>query len=123
MDRPEGQPPALDVPDVLVVAPYNAQVAEIASLVQRRLGVLPNVGTVDKFQGREAPVAIYSMTTSSPKMRRATSSSHSGNRLNVATSRARASRSSPRRPTCSVRAGRRRRCGWRTRSAAIRRWR
>ena len=57
----------LEVPDVLVVAPYNAQVAEIARTVERRLGARPNVGTVDKFQGREAPVAIYSMATSTPE--------------------------------------------------------
>ena len=81
---------SLDVPDVLVVAPYNAQVAEIASLAQERLGVLPNVGTVDKFQGREAPVAIYSMTTSSPEdAPRDLEFLYSGNRLNVAISRAR----------------------------------
>ena len=53
-------------------------------------GVLPNVGTVDKFQGREAPVAIYSMTTSSPEdAPRDLEFLYSGNRLNVAISRAR----------------------------------
>ena len=86
----KGRRRVLDVPDVLVVAPYNAQVAEIANLAQRRLGVLPNVGTVDKFQGREAPVAIYSMTTSSPEdAPRDLEFLYSGNRLNVAISRAR----------------------------------
>ena len=86
----KGNRRVLDVPDVLVVAPYNAQVAEIASLAQQRLGVLPNVGTVDKFQGREAPVAIYSMTTSSPEdAPRDIEFLYSGNRLNVAISRAR----------------------------------
>ena len=86
----KGNRRVLDVPDVLVVAPYNAQVAEIASLAQKRLGVLPNVGTVDKFQGREAPVAIYSMTTSSPEdAPRDLEFLYSGNRLNVAISRAR----------------------------------
>ena len=71
--------------DILVVAPYNAQVR---LLIDR----LPNgarVGTVDKFQGQEAPIVIYSMTTSS-----ATDAPHgmgflySPHRLNVATSRA-----------------------------------
>ena len=86
----KGRRRLLDVPDVLVVAPYNAQVAEIAGLAQQRLGVLPNVGTVDKFQGREAPVAIYSMTTSSPEdAPRDLEFLYSGNRLNVAISRAR----------------------------------
>jgi uncharacterized protein len=80
----------LDVPDILVVAPYNAQVAEIARLAQERLGVVPNVGTVDKFQGREAPIAIYSMTTSSPEEApRELEFLYSGNRFNVAVSRAR----------------------------------
>jgi uncharacterized protein len=71
--------------DVLVVAPYNAQVGEIA----RRL---PGVaaGTVDKFQGQEAPVSIYSMTTSGPEdAPRGMEFLYSLNRLNVATSRAR----------------------------------
>jgi uncharacterized protein len=76
--------------DVLVVAPYNAQVAEIDRAVKSRLGVHANVGTVDKFQGREAPVAVYSMTTSSPDdAPRDLEFLYSGNRLNVAVSRAR----------------------------------
>jgi uncharacterized protein len=85
-----GRERPLEVPDVLVVAPYNAQVAEIARTVERELGVRPNVGTVDKFQGREAPVAIYSMTTSTPDdAPRDPDFLYSGNRLNVALSRAR----------------------------------
>ena len=72
--------------DVLVVAPYNAQVGQIA-------GLLPSearVGTVDKFQGQEAPISIYSMTSSSPEdAPRGMSFLYSRNRLNVATSRAR----------------------------------
>ncbi len=48
--------------DVLIVAPYNAQVAAIA----RRLPPGARVGTVDKFQGQEAPISVYSLTTSSP---------------------------------------------------------
>ena len=74
--------------DVLIVAPYNAQVSEI----RQRLppAARDRVGTVDKFQGQQAVVAIYSMTTSS-----AEEAPHnmeflySLNRLNVATSRAR----------------------------------
>ena len=80
----------LEVRDVLIVAPYNAQVAEIARQGEARLGTRPNVGTVDKFQGREAPVAIYSMTTSSPDdAPRDLEFLYSGNRFNVAISRAR----------------------------------
>jgi uncharacterized protein len=71
--------------DVLVVAPYNAQVAEI----KRRLPAA-RIGTVDKFQGQEAPVSIYSMTTSGPEEApRGMEFLYSLNRLNVATSRAR----------------------------------
>ena len=64
---------------------YNAQVSEIAERIPDA-----RVGTVDKFQGQEAPVVIYSMATSSPE-----EAPHgmeflfSRHRLNVATSRAR----------------------------------
>ncbi|MFL5675082.1 MAG: DEAD/DEAH box helicase, partial [Chloroflexota bacterium] len=72
--------------DVLIVAPYNAQVGEI----KRRLPESARVGTVDKFQGQEAPVSIYSMTTSTPELApRGMSFLFSRHRLNVATSRAR----------------------------------
>jgi len=71
--------------DVLVVAPYNAHVALLRKHVA---GV--RVGTVDKFQGDEAPVVIYSMATSSPEdAPRGPEFLYSGNRLNVAVSRAR----------------------------------
>ncbi len=73
--------------DVLVVAPYNAQVAQIAGLLPPEA----RVGTVDKFQGQEAPISVYSMTSSSPEEApRGMSFLYSRNRLNVATSRARA---------------------------------
>jgi len=76
--------------DVLIVAPYNAQVAEIGRAVKARLSTDANVGTVDRFQGREAPVAVYSMTTSTPdEAPRDLEFLYSGNRLNVAVSRAR----------------------------------
>jgi uncharacterized protein len=80
-----GSPHALTWADVLVVAPYNAQVAEIARALPAA-----RVGTVDKFQGQEAPVSIYSMATSSPEEApRGMEFLYSLNRLNVATSRAR----------------------------------
>ena len=86
----KGEVRALTADDVLVVAPYNAQVAEIDRTVKAKLGRHANVGTVDKFQGREAPVAVYSMTTSSPDdAPRDLEFLYSGNRLNVAVSRAR----------------------------------
>ncbi|MEA2612458.1 MAG: hypothetical protein QOI52_417, partial [Chloroflexota bacterium] len=72
--------------DVLIVAPYNAQVGAIARL----LPVEARVGTVDKFQGQEAPISLYSLTTSSPELApRGMDFLYSRNRLNVATSRAR----------------------------------
>jgi predicted RecB family nuclease len=73
--------------DILVVAPFNAQVGRLAEkLAPRRVAV----GTVDKFQGQEAPVVIYSMTASSPEdAPRGLEFLYSLNRLNVATSRAR----------------------------------
>jgi superfamily I DNA and/or RNA helicase len=47
------------------------------------------IGTVAKFQGQEAPVVIYSLTTSSPEEApRGMEFLYSLNRLNVATSRA-----------------------------------
>ena len=72
--------------DVLIVAPFNAQVGAI----KRRLPSEARVGTVDKFQGQEAPISLYSMTTSSPELApRGMDFLYSRNRLNVATSRAR----------------------------------
>ncbi|MEP6491839.1 MAG: TM0106 family RecB-like putative nuclease [bacterium] len=73
--------------DVLVVAPYNAHVSRLAA---RLAGTGVRVGTVDKFQGQEAPVVIYSMATSRPEdAPRGLEFLFSLNRLNVATSRAR----------------------------------
>ncbi len=82
-DRGATQPLRHD--DIMVVAPYNAQVR----LLRERLPAGVQVGTVDKFQGREAPVVFYSMASSTGE-----DVSHglefllSRNRLNVAVSRA-----------------------------------
>jgi predicted RecB family nuclease len=70
--------------DILIVAPYNAQVS---ALIEK----LPDmrIGTVDKFQGQEAPVVIYSMTASSVEdAPKGMPFLFNPNRLNVATSRA-----------------------------------
>ena len=77
--------------DVLVVSPYNVQVSRLLERLARDFGgACPEVGTVDKFQGREAPVVIYSMATSRPEEApRGLEFLFSLNRLNVATSRAR----------------------------------
>jgi uncharacterized protein len=81
----EGATRPIAVDDVLVVAPYNAQ-------VRRLIETLPDdarVGTVDKFQGQEAPIVIYSMATSSvDDAPRGMDFLFSLNRLNVAASRA-----------------------------------
>jgi uncharacterized protein len=87
----EGDEPNLAVGDFMVVAPYNDQVR----LIRERLDADEHtrgvpVGTVDKFQGREAPVVFYSMTASSSEdIPRGSGFLFSPNRLNVAVSRAR----------------------------------
>lgn len=82
IDRKGSHPLTLE--DILIIAPYNAQVYEI----QRRIPGA-KVGTVDKFQGQEAAIAIYSMATSShADAPRGMEFLYSPNRLNVATSRA-----------------------------------
>ena len=82
--RSEGNPRRLTANDILIVAPFNAQVADLTA----RMPDVP-IGTVDKFQGQEAPVVIYSLTTSSPEdAPRGMEFLYSLNRLNVATSRA-----------------------------------
>ncbi len=81
----KGDPEPLDLEQILVVTPYNAQVRLLAD-------TLPglHVGTVDKFQGQQAPIAIYSMASSSAEdAPRGMEFLYSLNRLNVATSRAR----------------------------------
>ena len=82
-DNIEGE---LTAADVLIVAPFNRQVAEIRDR-------LPDarVGTVDKFQGQEAPVVIYSMTSSSvDDAPRGVGFLFDLHRMNVAVSRAQA---------------------------------
>jgi uncharacterized protein len=87
--RGETRPLSFD--DVIIVAPYNLQVGEISRRVQERLGSRARVGTVDKFQGQEGALAIYSTATSSPDdAPRDVAFLYSRNRLNVAISRARA---------------------------------
>jgi uncharacterized protein len=83
--RSESNIGRMELKDILVVAPYNAQVSDLLA----RLPEGARVGTVDKFQGQEAPVVIYSLTTSTPEdAPRGMEFLYSLNRLNVATSRA-----------------------------------
>jgi uncharacterized protein len=83
IDR-DGLQKLVTLQDVVIITPYNAQVFEIQ---QQLPGA--RVGTVDKFQGQEAPIAIYSAATSShADAPRGMEFLYSLNRLNVATSRA-----------------------------------
>lgn len=80
----DGRERPLGASDILVVAPYNAQVNALARALP---GI--RVGTVDKFQGQEAPVCLVSMTTSSAEeLPRDIEFLFSLNRINVAVSRA-----------------------------------
>jgi uncharacterized protein len=84
VDR-KGTTKPLTLNDILIIAPYNAQLFEL----QERLPGA-RIGTVDKFQGQEAPVVIYSLTTSTQSdAPHGMEFLYSLNRLNVATSRAR----------------------------------
>ena len=73
--------------DIMVVAPYNAQV----NALRAHLPPAIRVGTVDRFQGQEAPICLVSMTTSSgEELPREIAFLFSLNRINVAVSRAQA---------------------------------
>ncbi len=80
----QGRQQVLGPNDIVVVAPYNDQVNRLS---ERLPGV--RVGTVDRFQGQEAAVVIYSMATSTPEdAPRGMEFLYNLNRFNVATSRA-----------------------------------
>ena len=71
--------------DILVVAPYNAQVRQLRAKLPEAIPV----GTVDKFQGQQAPVVFVSMASStSEEAPRGIGFAFSSHRFNVATSRA-----------------------------------
>ncbi|MGC8486648.1 MAG: AAA domain-containing protein, partial [Clostridia bacterium] len=81
----DGRTRSLALPDILVVAPYNAHVNRLI----RALPTGARVGTVDRFQGQEAPVVIYTLASSSLEdAPRGPEFLYSLNRLNVAVSRA-----------------------------------
>ena len=83
----DGKERRIGMADILVVTPYNAQVNLLKSL----LPADARIGTVDKFQGQEAPVCLVSMATSSgEELPRDIEFLFSVNRLNVAVSRAQA---------------------------------
>jgi len=86
VDR-DGKRHTLTLDDILVVAPYNAQVRCLAA----RLPEGARIGTVDRFQGQEAPVVLFSMASSrGDDVARGMRFLFSRNRLNVAVSRAQA---------------------------------
>ena len=74
----------ITIEDILVVAPYNVQVNYLKSILPEG----SKIGTIDKFQGQEAPISIVSMTsTNSESLPRNIDFFFSRNRLNVAISR------------------------------------
>ena len=90
-----GEERPISLEDFMVVAPYNRQRRTIRRTLMKELKIVAEdadaiVGTVDKFQGKEAPIVLYSLTTSShdhvPKGRE--DFLFLPNRLNVAISRA-----------------------------------
>ena len=77
----------LTIEDIKVITPYNAQLNLLSTMLPTGI----QIGTVDKFQGQEAPVIIFSMATSTPAdAPRGMEFLYSSNRFNVAVSRARA---------------------------------
>ena len=71
--------------DILIVAPYNLQVYEL----RKKLGNNFKIGTIDKFQGQEAPIVIVSFAASSSEdAPRGIEFILNFNRINVAISRA-----------------------------------
>ncbi len=75
----------LQLSDLLIVAPFNMQVRKL----QEKLGDQARIGTVDKFQGQEAPVVIVSMCSSNGEITpRGIEFLLDRHRLNVAISRA-----------------------------------
>ncbi|MEM1331938.1 MAG: AAA domain-containing protein [Actinomycetota bacterium] len=81
---------SLTAEDVLVVVPYNDQRQLVGKVLTDAGFGGVQVGTVDKFQGREAPIVFFSMTSSTAAdMPRGLDFLFSRNRVNVAISRAR----------------------------------
>jgi uncharacterized protein len=85
-NRPERR---LQLDDILLVAPYNMQVRRLERRLTLEFGDLPRVGSVDRFQGLQAPAVIVSMCASTfDDVPRGFEFLLSPNRINVAISRA-----------------------------------
>ena len=81
----EGLDKPVSLSDMLFVAPYNAQVKQL----QSALGDQARVGSVDRFQGQEAPIVFLSLCSSDATLSpRGLSFLFDRNRINVAVSRA-----------------------------------
>ena len=81
----EGKSRGMTKEDIMVVAPYNAQVNFLKELLPEDA----RVGTIDLFQGQEAQLVLISMTTSGKDdLPRNIEFLFSKNRLNVAITRA-----------------------------------
>lgn len=86
---PDSEPRPLSQADILVITPYNAQVGTLRAALDAAGFTEVAAGTVDKFQGREAPVAIVSMAASAhADVPRGIGFLLDRHRLNVAVSRA-----------------------------------
>lgn len=81
----EGNDYPITINDMLFLTPFNHQVNRLQSI----LGEYAKVGTVDKFQGQEAPIVFYSLCSSEPsESPRGLEFLYDRNRTNVAISRA-----------------------------------
>ena len=85
----KGSKRKLTIEDFLIISPYNTQVNMLISKLEEAKIYNPKVGTIDKFQGQQAPITIISMTSSdSDSLPRNKEFFFDRNRLNVAISRA-----------------------------------
>ena len=85
----KGKKRKLTIEDFLIISPYNTQVNMLISKLEEAKIHNPKVGTIDKFQGQQAPITIISMTSSdSDSLPRNKEFFFDRNRLNVAISRA-----------------------------------
>ena len=83
----DGTERPMEPADIAIVTPYNAQIRAIDRALAASGQTGFRVGTVDKFQGQEAPAVIYSMATSSAgEAPRGLDFLYDPHRLNVATS-------------------------------------
>lgn len=79
----------LTIDDIMFITPFNAQVGAIRTALAQAGFASGKVGTVDLFQGRQAPVVIYSLASSNGDLApRGIDFLFSANRFNVAISRA-----------------------------------